>query len=39
MNLKLLAAGAVLMSAVSFGAVKPAQFSVLPGVQFGATIY
>ncbi len=39
MNLKLLAAGAVLASTVSFGAVKPAQFSVLPGVQFGATKY
>lgn len=39
MNLKLLAAGAVLASTVSFGAVQPAQFSVLPGVQFGATKY
>ena len=39
MNLKLLAAGAVLASTVSFGATQPAQFSVVPGVQFGATKY
>lgn len=39
MNLKLLAAGAVLVSTVSFGATQPAQFSVVPGVQFGATKY
>ena len=39
MNLKLLAVGAILASTVSFGATKPAQFSVLPGVQFGATKY
>ena len=37
MNLKLLATGAILASTVSFGATKPAQFSILPGVQFGAT--
>lgn len=36
MNLKLLALGAVMASSVSFGAVQNAQFSVLPGVQFGA---
>ena len=39
MNLKLLAAGMVIASSVSFGATQSAQFSVLPGVQFGATKY
>ncbi|WP_300358723.1 phaC PHA synthase [Fusobacterium sp.] len=39
MNLKLLAVGTMLASTVAFGATKPAQFSVFPGVQFGATKY
>lgn len=37
MKIKSLLAGALLLSSVAFGATKGAQFSVLPGVQFGAT--
>lgn len=39
MNLKLLMAGTILASTISFGATQSAQFSVLPGMQFGATKY
>lgn len=37
MNIKLLTLGALFASTVAFGATQSAQFSVLPGVQFGAT--
>ena len=37
MKLKVLIAGMALFSTLGFGATKEAQFSILPGVQFGAT--
>lgn len=37
MKLKSLIAGVALLSSISFGATQGAQFSVLPGVQMGAT--
>jgi len=37
MKLKSLLAGIALLSSVSFGATQGAQFSILPGVQIGAT--